>query len=94
MNIIVNKATFTVRENPNAYIKNNINSFEQSYRIQLKDGTYKYFYDYTKIIKNDNNEIINFIGYIFDQTNLKEKEKSFLPWKIFLYAVCEFQNFS
>lgn len=26
MNIIVNKATFTVRENPNAYIKNNINS--------------------------------------------------------------------
>lgn len=25
INIIVNKATFTVRENPNAYIKNNIN---------------------------------------------------------------------
>ena len=63
------------------FIKNNIDMFEQSYRIQLKDGTYKYFYDYTKIIRNDNNEIINFIGYIFDQTNLKEKEKSLLVEK-------------
>ena len=60
------------------FIKNNIDMFEQSYRIQLKDGTYKYFYDYTKIIRNKDEEIINFIGYIFDQTNLKEKEKSLI----------------
>lgn len=60
------------------FIKNNIDSFEQSYRIQLKNGTYKYFYDYTKIIRDEKNEIINFIGYIFDQTNLKEKEKFLL----------------
>ena len=31
------------------FIKNNLDSFEQSYRIQSKNGTYKYFYDYTKI---------------------------------------------
>ena len=48
------------------------------YTLLKFDGTYKYFYDYTKIIRNDNNEIINFIGYIFDQTNLKEKEESLL----------------
>jgi diguanylate cyclase (GGDEF)-like protein/PAS domain S-box-containing protein len=63
------------------FIKNNINTFEQSYRIQLKNGTYKYFYDYTKIIRDEKNEIINFLGYIFDQTNLKEKEASLLVEK-------------
>uniref|UniRef100_UPI0040473011 PAS domain S-box protein n=1 Tax=Aliarcobacter sp. TaxID=2321116 RepID=UPI0040473011 len=60
------------------FIKNNINSFEQYYRIQLKNGTYKYFYDYTKITRDKNNKIINFIGYILDQTNLREKEESLL----------------
>ena len=60
------------------FIKNNLDSFEQAYRIQSKNGTYKYFYDYTKILRNEKNEIINFIGYIFDQTNLKEKEKALL----------------
>ena len=60
------------------FIKNNLDSFEQAYRIQSKNGTYKYFYDYTKIIRDEKNEIINFLGYIFDQTNLKEKEASLL----------------
>ena len=63
------------------FIKNNINSFEQSYRIQLKNGIYKYFYDYTKIIRDEKNEIINLLGYVFDQTNLKEKEASLLVEK-------------
>ena len=63
------------------FIKNNINTFEQSYRIQLKNGIYKYFYDYTKIIRNEKNEIINLLGYVFDQTNLKEKEASLLVEK-------------
>ena len=60
------------------FINKNIDSFEQSYRIQLKDGTYKYFYDYTKVVRNKDEKIVNFIGYIFDQTNLKEKEESLI----------------
>ena len=60
------------------FINKNIDSFEQSYRIQLKDGTYKYFYDYTKVVRNKDEKIVNFIGYIFDQTNLKVKEESLI----------------
>lgn len=80
-NLIHPDDKYKVSQEVQYFIKNNIDMFEQSYRIQLKDGTYKYFYDYTKVIRNDNNKIINFIGYIFDQTNLKEKEKSLLVEK-------------
>ncbi len=77
-NLIHPDDKYKVYQEVKNFIKNNINTFEQSYRIQLKNGIYKYFYDYTKIIRDEKNEIINFTGYIFDQTNLKEKEKSLL----------------
>lgn len=77
-NLIHPDDKYQVSQEVESFIKNNIDTFEQSYRIQMKNGTYKYFYDYTKILRNEKNEIINFIGYIFDQTNLKEKEESLL----------------
>lgn len=36
------------------FIDNDINNYEQSYRIKMKDGTYKYFYDYTNLIRDEN----------------------------------------
>ena len=72
-NLIHPDDKYQVSQEIESFIKNNIDSFEQSYRIKLKNGTYKYFYDYTKILRNEKNEIINFLGYIFDQTNLKER---------------------
>lgn len=77
-NLIHPDDKYQVSQEIESFIKNNIDTFEQSYRIQMKNGTYKYFYDYTKILRNEENEIINFIGYMFDQTNLKEKEESLL----------------
>ena len=77
-NLIHPDDKYQVSQEIESFIKNNIDSFEQAYRIQSKNGTYKYFYDYTKIIRDEKNEIINFLGYIFDQTNLKEKEASLL----------------
>ncbi|MCT7912280.1 PAS domain S-box protein [Arcobacter lacus] len=58
------------------FIENGITTYEQSYRIRLKDGTYKYFYDYTNLIRDSENNVVRIVGYIFDQTNLKEKEES------------------
>ncbi|MCT7584452.1 PAS domain S-box protein [Aliarcobacter butzleri] len=58
------------------FIDNDINNYEQSYRIKMKDGTYKYFYDYTNLIRDENNSVTRIVGYIFDQSNLKEKEES------------------
>ncbi|WP_151947842.1 PAS domain S-box protein [Aliarcobacter butzleri] len=60
------------------FIDNDINNYEQSYRIKMKDGTYKYFYDYTNLIRDENNSVTRIVGYMFDQSNLKEKEDSLI----------------
>ncbi|MCT7606652.1 response regulator [Aliarcobacter butzleri] len=50
------------------------NSYEQSYRIRLKNGEYRWFYDFNHVIKNSSGEIESIRGYMFDQTQLKESE--------------------
>ena len=50
------------------------NSYEQSYRIRLKNGEYRWFYDFNHVIKNSSGEIEAIRGYMFDQTQLKESE--------------------
>ncbi len=50
------------------------NSYEQSYRVRLKNGEYRWFYDFNQVIKNSSGEIESIRGYMFDQTQLKESE--------------------
>lgn len=77
MNLIhpdINKVQKEIQD----FIENGINNYEQSYRIKMKDGTYKYFYDYTNLIRDSENNVVRIVGYIFDQSNLKEKEDSLI----------------
>jgi PAS domain S-box-containing protein len=45
------------------------------YRVKRKDGTYRWVLDYTLIIKDSNDIVTNFLGYIVDITDLKDFEK-------------------
>ncbi len=56
-------------------IENNINYYEQSYRLRLKDGKYRWFYDFAMINRDENGEVNEIRGYMFDQTHQKEIEK-------------------
>lgn len=55
-------------------IEHNINMYEQSYRLRLKDGSYKWFYDFTNLIRDEKNKVISIRGYMFEQTRIKEIE--------------------
>lgn len=44
------------------------------YRVITKDGTTKWILDSTVIVRDKNNEIINFVGYLTDISELKIKE--------------------
>ncbi|DAB31021.1 MAG TPA: hypothetical protein CFH84_00830 [Sulfurimonas sp. UBA12504] len=55
-------------------INNNINHFEQSYRLRLKNGNYRWFYDFSHLIRDEKNNLLSIRGYMFDQTTLKEAE--------------------
>lgn len=78
MNLIHPDDINKVQKEVQDFIENGINNYEQSYRIKMKDGTYKYFYDYTNLIRDENNSVTRIVGYIFDQSNLKEKEDSLI----------------
>ena len=55
-------------------IKNKVDSFEQSYRLRDTKGHYHWFYDFTKIIRDELGNIAEIRGYIFDQSHIKDVE--------------------
>ncbi len=61
----------------NDYIENNHadNHFEQSYRIRLKSGEYRWFYDFSMLSMSENNKVSEIRGYLYDQSYQKDIEK-------------------
>jgi PAS domain S-box-containing protein len=55
-------------------IENSVNYYEQSYRLRLKNGAYRWFYDFTHLVRDEHNALISIRGYMFEQTKLKEIE--------------------
>lgn len=63
-----------VKDEIRDYINNNINFYEQSYRLKLKKNEYRWFYDFTMVIRDEQNKVIEIRGYLFDQTHIKDME--------------------
>lgn len=64
-----------VAEEVNKAIEKQVYFFEHDpYRIITKSGEMKWILDSTVIVRDKNNEIINFVGYLMDITELKNKE--------------------
>ncbi|MEA2099587.1 MAG: diguanylate cyclase [Campylobacterota bacterium] len=56
-------------------VEKNLYFFEHKpYRIHTKSGEIKWILDSTVIVRDENNEVINFIGYLTDITELKNNE--------------------
>ncbi|MDX9712625.1 MAG: PAS domain S-box protein [Ignavibacteriaceae bacterium] len=58
----------------NYYLENSIDTYEQSYRLRHKDDYYLWIYDYTKFVRDNNGNLSEIKGYLFDQTNLKNAQ--------------------
>jgi PAS domain S-box-containing protein len=56
---------------------NNINSYEQSYRMRVKSGEYRWFYEFARLVRNEKGEITATRAYLFDHTAQKEAEERF-----------------
>ncbi len=57
------------------YIEAGLSSYEQEYRIIQSDGEVRWVYDHTVVHRDDKNEIIDFNGYIADNTKRKIAEE-------------------
>ncbi|HEX2958943.1 MAG TPA: PAS domain S-box protein [Chitinispirillaceae bacterium] len=61
-----------VSEGISHHLKSGSLYFELSYRLRLHSGEYRWFYDFTHLIRNESNEITAINGYMIDQTVQKE----------------------
>ena len=57
-------------------IEHHIDEYEQSYRVKTKENGYRWFYDFTKVDRDSNGQVVTIRGYLFDQTHQKELENS------------------
>jgi PAS domain S-box-containing protein len=60
-------------------LNNNADSFEhEPYRLFKKDGSIMWVNDYTIVIRDENGEVTDFMGYIVDITDLKETQQALI----------------
>ncbi len=64
----------TVLDEMQWYLKYRRDSFEQSYRLRLFSGEYRWFYDFTKVVRDKQGEVKEIRGYLLDQSHLKETQ--------------------
>ncbi len=50
-------------------------TYEQSCRLKIKSGEYRWFYNFAKLVRDEQDEVRLMRGYLFDQTRLKEVER-------------------
>ena len=74
------------------HISQGSQSWEQSYRLRLKNGEYRWFYDFSQIVLNEDGQAVSIRGYMFDQTHIKELEAQVLLEKNFISAIVENAN--
>ncbi len=56
------------------HIERHEDTYEQSYRLKTKNGAYRWFYDFSRLVRNDRGGVEFICGYLFDQSWMKEAE--------------------
>ncbi|MGC9387188.1 MAG: PAS domain-containing protein [Hydrogenovibrio sp.] len=54
------------------YIDENRTFWEQTYRLINAQGEPRWFYDYTRPVYDDQGEVVEILGYLIDQTEIKQ----------------------
>ena len=66
-----------VNEEVSHYIETQTARYEQSYRLRMKNGEYRWIYDFNYLSYDTAGKLQKIRGYLFDQTHLKEVEASY-----------------
>ena len=61
-----------VREEVRITTQMGVGHFMQEYRLRHADGTYRWVYDYTTIVRDDVGKVKHYQGYVLDMTRQKE----------------------
>lgn len=58
------------------YSQSHVESFEQEYRILRADGSIRWIYDFTRVVRDGQDRITHYHGYILDVTERKRTEEA------------------
>ncbi len=58
-----------------AALASGVDTFTQSYRLRRKDGEYRWFSDFSRLIRDSDGLVFEIHGYLFDETRLFETER-------------------
>ncbi|WP_295399635.1 PAS domain S-box protein [uncultured Thiocystis sp.] len=58
------------------HIEQHRDGFEQSYRLRLDTGEYRWFYAFTKLVRDARDRVVEIRGYLFDQSHLRNAEEA------------------
>lgn len=78
-----------VAEEVSGYCAVSASYFEQEYRVLHADGTWRWIYDFTVVVRDTNGTITHFHGYINDITNRKRAEETLRRREIEFRALAE-----
>ncbi|SIQ91754.1 PAS domain S-box-containing protein [Alkalispirochaeta americana] len=70
-------------------ISNRVDAYEQSYRLKCGDGQYRWFYDFTMLVRDDREELTAIRGYMYDQTQQKSTELALVRERTRLAGIIE-----
>ena len=71
------------------YIESKTTSYEQSYRLRLKNGEYRWFYDFTHLFFGQEGTLLSIRGYMFDQSEMKKIEQNLNHEKKMMQTIFE-----
>ncbi|WP_018526492.1 PAS domain-containing protein [Alkalispirochaeta alkalica] len=75
-----------------SHISNRTGAYEQSYRLKCGDGQYRWFYDFTMLVHDDQGELLAIRGYLYDQTRQKSAELALARERSRLAGIIEGTN--
>ena len=74
------------------HIREGVDHFDQSYRLMTKGGQYVWVFDFTKFDRDESGEIVSICGYMFDQSHIKEMERTLQEERERLAGIIEGTN--
>jgi len=72
--IILEDKEYLQKEVQNALDNNRTFLIHEPYRIKMKNGSIRWILDHTLLVRDKQNNVTHFLGYIVDITNIKEQE--------------------
>ena len=74
------------------HIREGVDHFDQSYRLMTKGGQYVWVFDFTKFDRDESGKIVSICGYMFDQSHIKEMERTLQEERERLAGIIEGTN--